>query len=57
MSEEIKFLFKLDTEVRTPFSEDGIIVMLGYDEGGCKYYVQTAHTSAWFKEKQLIVID
>ena len=51
---EITFKFKLDENVTTPFGEHGIIDMLGYDEGGVKYYVKSNNPSNWFKEWQLI---
>lgn len=49
----VEYKFDMDQKVRTPFGDEGIITMLAYDEGGNKYYVQTASTSGWFKEGQL----
>jgi hypothetical protein len=49
----INYKFDLDDRVTTPFGEDAIITMLGFDEGGAKYYVQSKDSNAWFKENQL----
>lgn len=49
----VNYLFDVDDRVITPFGEDGIITMLGFDEGGNKYYVQSKDSNAWFKEGQL----
>lgn len=49
----VKFKFKLEQKVITPFDEKGIISMLGYDDGGNTYYVKTNMNSQWFKEKEL----
>ncbi len=51
----INFKFEMDQKVKTPF-EDGIIEMLGYDDGGVKYYVTTKSNGAWYKEKELNAI-
>jgi hypothetical protein len=47
------FKFDLDERVMTPFGQQGIIVMLGFDDGGRKYYVQTSTNSDWYKESQI----
>lgn len=49
----VEYKFDMDDAVSTPFGEAGIVTMLGYDEGGNKYYVQTANSAGWFKEGQL----
>lgn len=53
MDQRFDFEFDLDQKVVTPFGDDGLIEMLGFDDGGRKYYVQTATNSNWFKEGQL----
>ena len=49
----VDFKFDVDDEVVTPFGDDGIISMIGVDEGGNMYYVKTAKNDNWFKEVQL----
>ncbi len=49
----VTFEFNIDQRVITPFGEDGIIAMLGVDDGGNQYYVKTKSQSNWFKEKEL----
>lgn len=53
MENQFNFIFELDKRVVTPFGDEGIVSMLGFDDGGRKYHVQTAKTSDWFKESQL----
>lgn len=53
MEEKFDFKFDLNQEVVTPFGDDGLVEMLGFDGGGRKYYVQTAKNLNWFKECQL----
>ncbi len=53
METQFNFSFGLDQKVITPFGDNGIVEMLGFDDGGRKYYVQTATVSNWFKECQL----
>ncbi|MGL1931735.1 MAG: winged helix-turn-helix domain-containing protein [Desulfotalea sp.] len=53
MNSVFDYKYELDGKVTTPFGAPGIIEMLGYDDGGRKYYVQSAGNSAWFKEIQL----
>jgi hypothetical protein len=48
----VEYKFDIDQKVNTPFGL-GIITMLGYDEGGAKYYVVTGSNSAWLKEALL----
>lgn len=31
---KLEFKFDIDQEVKTPFGDDGIVTMLGYDDGG-----------------------
>lgn len=50
---KLEFEFELDQSVTTIFGEKGIIMMLGFDEGGKQYYVKTKTNSQWFKEKEL----
>lgn len=50
---EVSFKFTLDQKVLTPFGEAGIILMLGVDDGGVKYFVTTSASESWFKESQL----
>lgn len=49
----VTFKFSLDQVVTTPFGENGIVSMLGVDEGGNQYFVKTKAASTWFKESQL----
>lgn len=49
----LEFEFYLEENVLTPFGDQGIISMLGYDESGCVYYVKTSTSEMWFKEKQI----
>lgn len=51
--ERVTFKFDLDQAVKTPFGDDGIVTMLGRDDGGNCYYVKTAKFSQWYKEKEL----
>lgn len=48
------FLFDIDQKVKTPFGDDGIVSMLGIEDGGNIYYVKTAKYAQWYKEKQLV---
>ena len=50
---EVKFNFEIDDRVVTPFGKPGIVEMLGFDDGGKKYFVKTKTESSWFKEKDL----
>lgn len=50
---EIKFKFKLGDRVRTLFEEEGIVEMLGVDDGGNKYFIKTRKQSSWFKEDEI----
>ena len=50
---EVKFIFRMDETVITPFGEDCIVSMLGYDDGGQQYYIKTKDGANWFKEDQL----
>ncbi len=54
--QQIDFKFDIDQKVKTPFGDEGIITMLGYDDGGKQYYVKTAQNDQWFKENQLTTI-
>ena len=49
----VEYKFDIDEKVITPFDTLGIVTMLGYDEGGAKYYVQTETSSGWLKESVL----
>ena len=51
--EKVEFKFTIDQRVTTPFDDEGIIVMLGFDDGGKCYFVKSAKDSKWFKEKEL----
>lgn len=46
-------MFELDERVKTPFGDEGLVSMLGVDDGGNIYYVKTKDSSNWFKEGQL----
>jgi hypothetical protein len=48
----VEFKFSIDQKVNTPFGE-GIINMLGVDDGGVKYYVDLESSGKWIKEAQL----
>ena len=50
---KIEYKFNIDDKVITTFGGDGIITMLGYDNGGNQYYVKTAIGSDWHKEAEL----
>lgn len=50
---EVNFKFKIDDRVLTPFGANGIICMLGYDDGGVQYYIKAEKDSSWFKEKDI----
>ncbi len=52
----IEFTYKLDQRIITPFGKEGIITMLGFDEGGKMYYVKTEISSNWHKEGELSYI-
>ena len=49
----IVFKFDLDEIVKTDFGETGKVVILGFDDGGIKYFVETKHKGSWYKEKDL----
>ena len=49
----VEFKFDMDQKVETPFGDIGIVTMLGFDEAGNRYFIQTAKQSVWFKEDQL----
>lgn len=53
----VEYKYDIDQKVTTPFGEDGIVSMLGFDEAGNQYHVKTANDSQWFKEKQLTGTD
>jgi len=50
---DIKFKYDLDQLVTTVFGDSGIISMLGFDEGGQKYFVQTKQDGMWLKEDKV----
>lgn len=50
---KVEYAFGIDQEVKTPFGDDGIVVMLGYDDGGKCYHVKTSKDGQWYKEKEL----
>lgn len=50
---KVEYKFYMDQRVTTPFGDDGIIEMLGCDDGGVKYYIRTKVDSGWFKESEL----
>ena len=49
----VTFKFSLDETVTTAFGENGIISMLGVDDGGNCYFVKTKSAGTWLKESQL----
>ena len=53
----VKFKYGLDDHVITTFNEEGMISMLGYDEGGPTYHILTKHGGAWYKEKLLSLCE
>ena len=55
----INFKFGLDQKVKTALGAEGLVTMLGYDDGGNQYYVLTTSeaTTRWYKEKHLTSID
>lgn len=50
---KVKFKYKIDQWVETPFDTVGIVSMQGVDSGGKCYYVKTKKRGEWFREKQL----
>jgi len=50
---QVTYKYNIDDVVVTPFGKEGIVRMLGYDDGGVQYYVNTADGGAWYKEKVL----
>ena len=48
---KVEFKFDIDDEVVTKFGDPGVVVMLGYDDGGIQYCVKTDKGSEWYKEK------
>lgn len=48
----IEYKFDMDQKVDTPFGR-GFITMLGHDESGNRYVVQTKEGSDWYKEDKL----
>jgi len=50
----LEFKFDIDQKVKTPFGDEGLVTMLGHDDGGNCYHVKTAKDGQWYKEKQLI---
>ena len=53
MRTEVEFKYSIDEGIITPFGSSGIIEMLGFDDGGIKYYVKTSKGGSWHKEKEL----
>lgn len=49
----VEYKFDLDQKVKTPFGDEGIVSMIGFDEGGKQYFVKTSNNGQWFKEDQL----
>jgi len=54
MPRNVEYKFDLDQPVVTPFGDDGMITMLGFDDGGPTYFVRTKENPGWFKEKHLV---
>ncbi len=50
---KIEFKFEIDEKVFTGFGEIGVVKMLGYDDGGACYFVETKAHGCWHKEKTL----
>ena len=50
---DVTYKFTLDQKVVTQLGDEGIITMLGFDEGGQRYYVETRNNSSWLKEAHL----
>ena len=50
---DVHFKFNMDQRVITPFGEEGIVSMLGVDNGGNQYWVKAKSNSQWFKENEL----
>lgn len=38
---KVEFKYELEQRITTPFGKDGIITMLGFDDGGIQYFVKT----------------
>jgi hypothetical protein len=50
----VNFKFEVDQKVKVePLGITGIISLCGFDDGGVKYYIDTATGGDWFKEKFL----
>ena len=59
MSKEVKFRFELYDRVNTPLVEEGIITMLGVDDGGNQYFVSNNKDGVadkWWHESQLRLV-
>ena len=50
---QVTYKYNIDDVVVTSFGKEGIVRMLGYDDGGVRYYVHTADGGSWYKEKVL----
>lgn len=49
----VEFKFMLNQRVETPFGEQGMIQMMGIDDGGKKCFVITSCNETWFNEAEL----
>jgi hypothetical protein len=50
---QVTFKFTNNQEVLTPFGTAGIITMCAVDDGGVKYFVNTAAVGMWLSEDKL----
>ena len=53
----VEFRFFMDDKVITPFGDEGIVQMLGYDDAKEQYFIKTANSNQWYKEHQLKAKD
>ena len=50
----VEFEIDLDETVKVlPTKEQGVVSMLGFDDGGVQYYVKAKDSSNWWKAKQV----
>jgi len=51
---KVSYQFDIDQKVKTPFGDDALVAMLGFDGSGQQYFVKTSRDGQWYKEKQLV---
>lgn len=56
---EVKFKYNLYDRVKTPLVDNGIITMLGFDDGGNTYYVSNnveGVAEKWWNESKVTTV-